>query len=70
MDSNFDYIHWNNSSLAAISDSWADNSKSGDPIDVPTEIDVEETIDLQLNEKENNKKKRVNTIWRPHPMDH
>lgn len=69
MDGAFDYLHWEKSSLPIIADLWENTPKSEELIDIPAATNVEETIELQLNEKESNKP-YVKVEWKPNPMDH
>lgn len=69
MDSTFDYVHWEKSSLPIIADLWENTPRCEELIDIPAATNIEEAIELQLNEKESNKS-FIKVEWKPSPMEH
>lgn len=67
MDSTFDYVHWEKSSLTIFADAWIGDPTPQELITIPEEFDFDLNLESQINAKEN--KKQQKTEWKPNPME-
>lgn len=65
MDSTFNYVHWDNSSLPALTDDWINAKTPQERIAVPEKFDFNTTVQFHLKKT----KKSEKTEWKPNPME-
>lgn len=68
MDSVFNYVHWEKSSIPVLADLWIHDKPPQEFVIIPEEFDFEAISQLDLK-KIGNFEKAEKTEWRPNPME-